>query len=107
VELLRLEKAEGTSSFRLIGELDSSNVAEVAARLKEELNQADQLTLDSSELTFMDSQGLHMLIELGAEAAQRGTSVRLSNCSRQVKRLLNVAIPSGIPGVEIVEEPDE
>jgi anti-anti-sigma factor len=107
VALIRVEKAEGSPSFRLIGELDSSNIAEVDTRLREELRRANQLTLDTSDLTFMDSQGLHMLIGLGAEAAHRGTAVRLSNRSRQVKRLLEIAVPSGIPGVEIVEEPDE
>jgi anti-anti-sigma factor len=103
VELLRLEQAEDPASFRLIGELDSSNVHQVTDRLQEELRRANQLTLDTSDLTFMDSQGLRMLIELGAEAIQRDTSVTVLNCSRQVKRLLGVAISTGIPGVNIVE----
>jgi anti-anti-sigma factor len=101
MKLLRLEKGEGSASFRLIGELDSSNVPEVTAELQEELRRADQLTLDTSGLTFMDSQGLRMLIELGREASQRGSSVTVINCSRQVRRLLKVAVPTGIPGVEI------
>jgi anti-anti-sigma factor len=103
MELLRLEEGPGPASFRLIGELDYSNVPEVTARLQDELRAADQLTLDTSGLRFMDSQGLHMLIELGAEAARRGTSVALINSSKQVKRLLDVAVPTGITGVEIVE----
>jgi anti-sigma B factor antagonist len=101
MKLLRLEKGEGSASFRLIGELDSSNVPEVTAELQEQLRRADQLTLDTSGLTFMDSQGLRMLIELGREASQRGSSVTVINCSRQVRRLLEVAVPTGIPGVEI------
>jgi anti-anti-sigma factor len=103
MELLRLEKGEGSASFRLIGELDTSNVPQVTARLQDELRGTDQLTLDTSDLTFMDSQAVRMLIELGMEAAQRGTSVTLINSSRQVKRLLDVAVPTGIPGVEVVE----
>ena len=104
MELLRLVKDEGSTSIQLIGELDSSNVAPVADRLEEELRGADQLTLDLSDLTFMDSQGLHMLIKLGEAAAQKGSPVRLFNCPPQVKRLLDVAVPTGIPGVEIVEQ---
>jgi len=103
VELLRVEKGEGSGSFRLIGELDSSNVPRVTARLQDELRGAGRLALDASDLTFMDSQGLRMLIELGKEAAKKGTSVTLINSSSQVKRLLDVAVPSGIPGIEIVE----
>jgi anti-sigma B factor antagonist len=103
VKLLRLERGEGSASFRLIGELDSSNVPATKAELQEELRRADQLTLDTSDLTFMDSQGLRMLIELGREASQKGSSVTVINCSRQVKRLLEVAVPTGIGGVEIME----
>jgi anti-sigma B factor antagonist len=103
VALVRLEKGKGPASFRLIGELDYSNVPEVAARLQDELRQAGDLTLDTSELSFMDSQGLHMLIQLGAEAIEGDTTVRVLNCSRQVRRLLDVAISSGIPGVKIIE----
>lgn len=102
MDLLRLEEGEGPASFRLIGELDVSNAPQVTARLREELDRADQLSLDVSELTFMDSQGLRMLIELGGEAIQRGTTVRVVNSSIQVKQLLRVAVPTGIPGVEIV-----
>jgi anti-anti-sigma factor len=103
MELLRLEEGQDRASFRLIGELDSSNVSEVTTRLQDGLRGADRLALDTSGLTFIDSQGLRMLIQLGAEAARRGTSVTLINPSKQVKRLLDVAIPTGIPGVEIVE----
>jgi anti-anti-sigma factor len=103
MELLRLEEGEGSGSFRLIGELDSSTVPEAKSRLQDELRGSDHLTLDTSGLTFMDSQGVRMLIELGMEATERGTSVTVINCSRQVKRLLKVAVPEGIPGVEIVE----
>jgi anti-anti-sigma factor len=103
MELLRLEEGQDPASFRLIGELDSSNVSQVTTRLQDELREADQLTLETSDLTFMGSQGLNMLIDLGKEAIERGTSVTVMNCSRQVKRLLEVAVPAGIPGVNVVE----
>jgi anti-anti-sigma factor len=102
VDLVRLEVADSPSSFRLIGELDLSNVPQVAARLEKELREGGKLTIDTSDLTFMDSQGLKMLIDLGAEAARQRTAVRVVNCSGQVKQLFRVAVPTGIPGVEIV-----
>jgi anti-anti-sigma factor len=102
VEILRLEKEEAPGSFRLIGELDASNVPQTTVQLMNELRRAGQLTLDASELTFMDSQGLRMLIGLGTEALQREDTVALVGCSGQVKRLLDVAVPTGVPGVEIV-----
>ncbi len=101
VEYVQLERvAPGT--FRLAGELDVSDVDEVQAQLEKELRNGQGLDLDTSELSFMDSQGLHMLIRLGELADEVSSSVRVLNCSAAVRRLLNVAVPHGIPGVEIV-----
>jgi anti-anti-sigma regulatory factor len=60
--------------------------------------------VDASELSFIDSQGIRMLIELGAIAEREGFSVRLLNSSRQVRDVLDLAVPDGIPGVEIIHE---
>jgi anti-anti-sigma factor len=102
VELLRVEEGESPASFRLIGELDLSNVPQLQARLVEKLRQARKLTLETSDLTFMDSQGLRMLIGLGTEATELGTTVIVLNPSTQVRQLLDLTVPTGIPGVEIL-----
>jgi anti-sigma B factor antagonist len=93
--------APGT--FHLAGELDISNVDDVRTQLEEELGRGHQLVLDTSEVSFMDSQGLHVLIRLGELAAGSGSTIQVLNSSPAVRRLLNVAVPQGIPGVEIVE----
>jgi anti-anti-sigma factor len=87
----------------MVGELDVSNASHVAERLQGELRRNGRLTLDAEGLTFMDSQGLHLLILLGREASERGATLTVVNSSPQVRRLLDVSIPEGIPGVEIVE----
>jgi anti-anti-sigma factor len=104
MELLRLEK-EG-SSVRLIGELDASNAPEVTEALRDQLRRDSELILDTTDLSFMDAQGVRMLLRLGKEATERGTSLTVVNCSRAVRRLLDVAVPAGIPGVEIVTPDD-
>jgi anti-anti-sigma factor len=102
-ELLRIMSTDVRGTLRLVGELDVSNVERVHAQLGEELVACQQLTLDASGLTFMDSQGLRMLIGLGERAGARGWSVRLLNCSKGVRRTLDVAVPQGIPGVEVID----
>jgi anti-anti-sigma factor len=72
--------------------------------LEAEVGKSSALTLDVSDLTFMDSQGLALLIHLGEEAKKRGKTIRLVRPSSQVRRLLDVAVPGGIPGVEIVQD---
>jgi anti-anti-sigma factor len=101
-ELLRIIPTDVRGTLRLVGELDISNVEQVQAQLGEELVACQQLTLDASGLTFMDSQGLRMLIGLGERAGARGWTVRLLNCSKAVRRTLDVAVPHGIPGVEVI-----
>jgi anti-anti-sigma factor len=103
VELLRVEEGDSPASFRLIGELDLSNVPQLQARFLEKLRQARKLTLDTSDVTFMDSQGLRMLIELGSGATELGTTVILKP-STQVRQLLELAVPTGIPGVQVLGE---
>jgi anti-anti-sigma factor len=100
--LLRLERVHD-GFFRLIGELDVSIAPAVTERLLTELKLARGLTLDTSGLRFMDSQGLRMLILLGREVSELETTVTVANCSNAVRRLLEVSIPNGIPGVEILE----
>ena len=84
-----------------MGELDITNAEVVQARLEEELGDVGTLILDASDLEFMDSQGLLMLIHLGEQAENRSETVHLMNCPQQVRRLLDVAVPDGIPGVNV------
>jgi anti-anti-sigma factor len=102
VELLEIVPTEVPGTLRLLGELDISNVERVQARLEQELASTGALTLDTSELTFMDSQGIRMLIVLGEQATAMSSVVVVLNCSPGVRRSLEVAVPQGIPGVEVI-----
>jgi len=86
-----------------MGELDVSNVEEVKAQLADGLRANGQLTLDTAGLTFMDSQGLRMLIQLGRLADETGSTIQLTNCPPQVQLVLDVSVPNGIPGVKIIK----
>jgi anti-anti-sigma factor len=108
VQPFSLEPGDRPGSFRLVGELDIASVGAVQSDLEGELERSGGLTLDATDLRFMDSQGLRMLIDLGEQAQKRDGTVKVLNCSKQVRRLLEVAVPTGIPGVQLVyeERPD-
>jgi anti-anti-sigma factor len=108
VEAFSIEPGDRPGFFRLGGELDIASAEAVQSRLEGELERSGELTLDTSDLRFMDSQGLRMLIDLGERALKRDGAVKVLNCSKQVRRLLEVAVPTGIPGVQIIdkEQPD-
>jgi anti-anti-sigma factor len=101
VELVRVEEGTAPETFRLVGELDISNVAGVRGRLLHELRRVGNLTLDVKELHFIGVDGLRMLMELGEEGERRGTSITLLNCSSMLRRLLDVMVADGIPGVDV------
>jgi anti-anti-sigma factor len=101
VDLFRIE--QGPAAFRLIGELDIASVADVEKELSQALEREGSLTLDTTDLRFIDSQGLRMLLRLGEKAQQDDSSVKVLNSSKQVRRLLEIAVPQGIPGVQVID----
>ena len=92
----------GTSgSFRLIGELEVMNVDAVGRHFENELRTGNRLTLDLSGLTFIDSRGLAMLLQLSELANQLDLTPIVLKTSEVVRRVMEVGLPAPIPGVEI------
>jgi anti-anti-sigma factor len=75
--------------FRLIGELDASNVGDVSALLDEEIPRGGDLTIELSELTFVDSMGIGLLATTAEKMAGRGDLILLSP-DHSVRRLLEL-----------------
>jgi len=88
--------------FRLLGELEVMNVDAVGRHLEMELRTGKRLTLDLSGLTFIDSRGLAMLLQLSELAIELDlTPLVLQIPSEVVRRVMEVGLPTPIPGVEI------
>jgi anti-anti-sigma factor len=89
-------------SFRLSGELDLMNVEAVSRYLQGELRSGQRLSLDVSGLTFIDSKGLAMLLQLAALSLElRIPPVVLRSPSEVLRRVLEVGLPSTIPGIQL------
>jgi anti-anti-sigma factor len=105
VELLEILPTSVPGTLRLVGEMDVSNVQGTQVRLEEELRTefrlGRQLTLDTSELTFLDSHGIRVLIMLGEQAQAKESPIVILNCSKPVRRALEIAVPAGIQGIRI------
>jgi anti-sigma B factor antagonist len=73
------EQVEGaTVRLSITGELDLSTVPVLAQQVDEQLRQnPTTLTLDLSALTFMDSSGLRLLIELDERAKREAWALEL------------------------------
>jgi anti-anti-sigma factor len=88
--------------YRLEGELDITNADELSELMEGELRAGRHVFLDLSDLGFMDSSGIRALIRISKVGQEVGTPpLVLYSVSAPVRQLLAVALPSGIPGVEI------
>jgi anti-sigma B factor antagonist len=60
------------------GEIDSSNVGEIAERVRAMLtNRSDALVVDLERTRYIDSAGINLLFSLGAELTQRQQGLHL------------------------------
>src|SRR5437667_12528935 len=60
--LLDIEKMDSPRGYRLVGELDASNVATLSDSLKPDIEQGGDLTLHRAGLAFRDSTCIHVLV---------------------------------------------
>jgi anti-anti-sigma factor len=92
----------GPRVFRLMGELDASNVGDVDALIEEEVLREGDLTVDLSELTFVDSMGIGLFATTAERLVGRGSLILLSP-DHSVRTVLELVQLHGRPNVRIVD----
>lgn len=99
MEGLEIHAIDGSRGLRLVGELDM----QTATRLKEAFARIDgdsQTTLDVSEVTFIDSAGLHAIAEF-ARGENGSGPVILQGASPHMLRLFEITALAESPTLEI------
>jgi anti-sigma B factor antagonist len=92
-------------SVVLAEDIDISNAVQLQAGLIEHLNEfGPELVLDLSEVRFIDSTGLGVLVSVLKRAREQGGHVTLLNPNREIDRLLQITgldrvfrVLSGVP----------
>ncbi len=97
---MQLEITPTDDGFRLEGELDMATADDLSQLLRVASSKGDPIVLDFSGLSFMDSSGLRALLE-GAGRPNENGPVVILNPSDQVRRVLDISIPGGMPGLEV------
>ena len=97
---MQLEITATDEGFRLEGELDMATAGDLSEVLRAAATDDDPLVLDFEGVSFMDSSGLRALLE-GAGLPEEGGPVVIRNPTPQVRRVLDISIPGGIPGLEV------
>ena len=86
------------------GEIDLATVGHLRARIEELLSSGfSRLTLDMQDVTFMDSTGLRLVLELVQDARDRQWELSVTGMSPAVQRVFELsgvlaAVPLGDPG---------
>jgi anti-anti-sigma factor len=97
---MQLQITPTDDGFRLEGELDMATADDLSRLLRDASTEGDPIVLDFSGVSFMDSSGLRALLERAGQANGDGPVVIL-NPSAQVRRVLDISIPGGTPGLEV------
>jgi anti-anti-sigma factor len=84
------------------GEIDFASADELAEVLRRSIASGVR-TVDLSGVSFMDSEGLRMLMKVALSMDGQAPLV-LRAPSRSVRRLLHVALPTGAARLEVREE---
>jgi anti-sigma B factor antagonist len=101
--LLQVERTDDPRGFRLVGELDASNVGVLSGALEREVGQGGDLTLDLGGLAFMDSSGIQVLIRAAQDLKGHGRLILLSP-GDLIRRILSLIPMDKLTNVEIQDE---
>lgn len=86
--------------FRVVGELDISSAQELSQALAAIDGQGD-LTLELSELVFIDSSGLHALVQYAGSINGAGDKLVLANPTAMTGRILEIVGLSTHPAIMV------
>lgn len=86
-----LERAGRTITLTLCGELDLVTAALVRAALDQAASERpDHLVIDLRELSFIDSTGVHLLLDAHRRLQQTWTSLEIRPGGRSVQRIFQL-----------------
>jgi anti-anti-sigma factor len=88
---VRSQERDGVATISLSGELDMATVAILRENLAPfEGNGVSTIILDLRDLTFINSTGLHALLEARSRAVSFGDRLLLSGASPAARRLMEL-----------------
>lgn len=96
------------SVLRLAGELDLESVSELRTHAEAELaaGRCRTLTIDMSGLTFIDSTGLGLLVELRRMAGVSQIALEITDVPPRIARVMAIAGLAETFGVTADDAPD-
>ena len=100
--MLVIESTERPGGYRLRGEVDLAAADALAKTLQRATAHEETLHLDITDVTFLDSIGLAVVIRTALALEGRGSLV-LTGARPPVRRVLEHSGTAGIPNVKVVD----
>jgi anti-sigma B factor antagonist len=99
----RIEALDASRAYRVVGTFDVPSAGGITDLLDEVCRIPGDITLDLSEVTFMDSGGLRALLQACLGLGETGV-LRLVNPSGQVRDLLDLTgVLKSTPNLQVVD----
>ena len=102
---ITVEPLEEARLIRAVGEIDISSVDAIRSELECARQEAATVLLDLSDVTFIDSSGLHLLLDASRSAAVDDWPFFIVRASAAVQRLIEVSGTADL--LALVEPPRE
>lgn len=102
-KILKIRRTDEPRVVHVFGELDLATAADLAAALEDEVATDGDLILDLSELIFMDSSGIKVLIETARKLEGKGRLI-LRSAGEPIRRVLALTQLERIPNLTIVND---
>jgi len=83
-------QSDGVTVAVLTGEIDLASCTRLGQQLTEIVATGDRVELDMSNVAFMDSTGLRVLVAAKEDSRRRGGSLVVTAASEPVRRLLEI-----------------
>jgi anti-anti-sigma factor len=85
---------------RVRGDVDLATAPELSQAL-EPLGSTEQVTVDLSEVAFMDSSGLRVLLDFASHSRNGNVPLRIASPSRTVMRVMEIVGMTELPQIEV------
>jgi anti-anti-sigma factor len=100
--VLVIEATERPGGYRLRGEIDLTAADALARTLQRATAHEENLHLDLSDVTFLDSIGIAVVIRTALSLEGRGSLV-LNGPRPAVRKILDITGTTDIPNVKVVD----
>ena len=102
--MYRVEKENGKVTFYAEGKIDTNKAPEVAEAMKDALDGATELVVDCSDLTYISSSALRVIM-LAIKTMARQGEMSLVNVTEPIYEILETTGFTGVCEISMKETP--